>query len=310
MQHANKGADVALDGKGLRIGIVQARFNEDITHALAEACLGELAELGVADADITIGVPGALKCRLRQALATQALSGADRAGSIIRGDLPLRAGGKRIGREREPHRADYHPVTNATTTENFEQTSRGRPTGLRGARRSRNARLLVIFRGRRHPKPAASRDSPARASPARAPSASRPAAAQSRCGRLPAPGGTQRRLDHRSHSWPASTRPTPPLDALLHGRSRRGDSISSSSRCSTASSEISSVEHAVMWIGVCNSEPRRALARGAEQCIELAKEFGGTDDHKYVNAAQRPAQLRRSRSIASGKARPENFEAR
>ena len=26
-----------LDGKGLRIGIVQARFNPDVTHALAQA---------------------------------------------------------------------------------------------------------------------------------------------------------------------------------------------------------------------------------------------------------------------------------
>ncbi|RZI77665.1 MAG: 6,7-dimethyl-8-ribityllumazine synthase, partial [Variovorax sp.] len=52
MLNANKGAAPALDGKGLRIGIVQARFNEDITGALAEACLAELAALGVADSDI------------------------------------------------------------------------------------------------------------------------------------------------------------------------------------------------------------------------------------------------------------------
>ena len=42
MLHANKGAAGPLDGRGLRIGIVQARFNEDITNALAEACLAEL----------------------------------------------------------------------------------------------------------------------------------------------------------------------------------------------------------------------------------------------------------------------------
>ncbi|HQD16286.1 MAG TPA: 6,7-dimethyl-8-ribityllumazine synthase, partial [Ottowia sp.] len=38
MQHADKGNAGALDGKGLRIGIVQARFNEGITNALASAC--------------------------------------------------------------------------------------------------------------------------------------------------------------------------------------------------------------------------------------------------------------------------------
>ena len=36
-----------LDGKKLYIGIVQARFNEDITNALAQACQAELEALGV-----------------------------------------------------------------------------------------------------------------------------------------------------------------------------------------------------------------------------------------------------------------------
>ena len=89
MLHANQGAETALDGTGLRIGIVQARFNEDITHALAEACLGELAELGVADADIRlVRVPGALEVPF----ALQALADTNRyqaliaLGCIIRGE--------------------------------------------------------------------------------------------------------------------------------------------------------------------------------------------------------------------------------
>ena len=50
--------------------------------------------------------------------------------------------------------------------------------------------------------------------------------------------------------------------------------------------EISPVEHAVMWIGVyefqhCLDVPWRVVLN---ECIELAKEFGGTDGHKYVNA--------------------------
>src|SRR5690348_1055584 len=80
MQHANKGADVELDGKGLRIGIVQARFNENITNALAEACLGELAALGVAMADIDhVSVPGALEVPL----ALQALADRNRYQALI-----------------------------------------------------------------------------------------------------------------------------------------------------------------------------------------------------------------------------------
>jgi transcription antitermination protein NusB len=50
--------------------------------------------------------------------------------------------------------------------------------------------------------------------------------------------------------------------------------------------EISPVEHSVMWIGAfefthCPDVPWRVVLN---ECIELAKEFGGTDGHKYVNA--------------------------
>jgi N utilization substance protein B len=50
--------------------------------------------------------------------------------------------------------------------------------------------------------------------------------------------------------------------------------------------EISPIEHASMWIGVyefqhCLDVPWRVVLN---ECIELAKEFGGTDGHKYVNA--------------------------
>ena len=55
MLGADKGSAAALDGSKLRIGIVQARFNQGITNALAEACLSELKALGVAEADILHG---------------------------------------------------------------------------------------------------------------------------------------------------------------------------------------------------------------------------------------------------------------
>jgi N utilization substance protein B len=50
--------------------------------------------------------------------------------------------------------------------------------------------------------------------------------------------------------------------------------------------EISPIEHAVMWIGAWEFQhaadvPWRVVLN---ECIELAKEFGGTDGHKYVNA--------------------------
>ena len=50
--------------------------------------------------------------------------------------------------------------------------------------------------------------------------------------------------------------------------------------------EISPIEHGTMWIGAyelqhCMDVPWRVVLN---ECIELAKEFGGTDGHKYVNA--------------------------
>ncbi len=62
MKDADQGQAAELDGEGLRIGIVRARFNETLTLALADACLGELAALGVAESDIShVLVPGALE---------------------------------------------------------------------------------------------------------------------------------------------------------------------------------------------------------------------------------------------------------
>ena len=127
MLHANKGAETALDGTGLRIGIVQARFNADITDSLASACLAELARLGVAEADIDhVLVPGALEVPVAlQALAErggyQALVAL---GCIIRGEtyhfeLVANESGASVSRIA----LDYGlPIANAIlTTENLEQ---------------------------------------------------------------------------------------------------------------------------------------------------------------------------------------------
>ncbi len=54
--------DRRMNGRSLSIGIVQARFNEDVTNALAQACRAELLALGVTERNITlVQVPGALE---------------------------------------------------------------------------------------------------------------------------------------------------------------------------------------------------------------------------------------------------------
>ena len=95
MQDADKSATrgggliAQIDGRSLRIGIVQARFNTAITDALAAACLAELAALGVGAKHIKhVTVPGALEV----ALALHALAESEdydaliALGCIIRGE--------------------------------------------------------------------------------------------------------------------------------------------------------------------------------------------------------------------------------
>ncbi len=60
--------------------------------------------------------------------------------------------------------------------------------------------------------------------------------------------------------------------------------------------ELSPIEHVVLWIGAyelrhCADVPWRVVLN---ECIELAKSFGGTDGHRYVNAVlnQLAPQLR------------------
>ena len=61
----SQGVVARLDGEHLRIGIVQARFNAQITERMAQVCLDELHALGVEDKDIKhITVPGALEIPL------------------------------------------------------------------------------------------------------------------------------------------------------------------------------------------------------------------------------------------------------
>ena len=89
MLDADKGQTGALDGRGRRIGIVQARFNAGITDALLQACRSELIGLGVAETDIeVVQVPGALEVPLAlQALARRKRYDALVAlGCIIRGE--------------------------------------------------------------------------------------------------------------------------------------------------------------------------------------------------------------------------------
>ena len=81
--------EMNLSGEGLRIGIAQARFNEDVCHGLVSACLAELKHLGVADEDILhLTVPGALEIpiALQKMADTQQFDALIAIGAVIRGE--------------------------------------------------------------------------------------------------------------------------------------------------------------------------------------------------------------------------------
>ena len=83
--------DVEVDARGLRLAVIVARFNADVTRRLLEGCRDELAARGASeDALSYMEVPGCFELPLMA--KTLAASGAFDAiiclGAVIRGDTP------------------------------------------------------------------------------------------------------------------------------------------------------------------------------------------------------------------------------
>ena len=142
MLDADQGQPLGLDGKGLTVGIVRARFNDAITSTLEKACLDELRALGVDEDDIRlVTVPGALEVPL----ALKAMAAGDEhfdalvaLGCIIRGEtyhfeLVANESGAGVTRVGLDHQI---PIANAIlTVENEDQAwVRAEPKGRDAAR--------------------------------------------------------------------------------------------------------------------------------------------------------------------------------
>lgn len=116
-----------LNGVGLKIGIVQARFTNEIGSAMVEVARQKLIELGVADEDITLAtVAGALEVplALQNMAASEQYDALIAFGAVIRGEtyhfeLVANESGAAITRVG----LDFNiPIANAIlTTENDEQ---------------------------------------------------------------------------------------------------------------------------------------------------------------------------------------------
>ena len=124
---ADKGTSSRLDGRKLVIGIVQARFNQSVTNALAKACWDELLACGVQEKNIEhVQVPGALEVPV--ALQAMAEKGGYDAlialGCIVRGEtyhfeLVSNESAAGVTRVSLDHQL---PIANAIlTTENMDQ---------------------------------------------------------------------------------------------------------------------------------------------------------------------------------------------
>ncbi len=96
-------------------------------------------------------------------------------------------------------------------------------------------------------------------------------------------------------------------DALLHGVIDQHHQLDAEllKFLDRRAEELSPIEHAVLWIGVyelihCLDVPYKVAINEA---VELAKSFGGTDGHKYVNGvldhlapSLRPDEVKAARS--------------
>ncbi|WP_029524050.1 transcription antitermination factor NusB [Polaromonas glacialis] len=98
------------------------------------------------------------------------------------------------------------------------------------------------------------------------------------------------------------------FDALLHGCIESETTLDAAiiPLLDRKMAEISPVEHAILWIGAyefthCVDVPYRVVIN---ECIELAKAFGGTDGHKYVNGVlHKMAPSLRAREVAADQSR-------
>jgi 6,7-dimethyl-8-ribityllumazine synthase len=134
MKDADQGSTADLDGTGLRIAIVRARFNDELTRALEAACLDELGALGVAPESVQrLSVPGALEIPLAlKALASRGGYDALVAlGCVVRGEtyhfeLVANESGAGVTRVSLDHGV---PVANAILTVENEAQARARAEG-------------------------------------------------------------------------------------------------------------------------------------------------------------------------------------
>jgi len=116
-----------LNGQGLRVAVVVARFNEMVTHQLLSGALGTLARHGVRDDDVSVAwVPGAFELPMvaKTLAKTQRFDAIICLGAVIKGETghyEMVAGQASGGTGAVGMDTGVPTIFGVLTTENIEQ---------------------------------------------------------------------------------------------------------------------------------------------------------------------------------------------
>lgn len=138
----------ALDGAGLRICVVVARWNSFVTRTLCEGAVREAKSHGVADDDITVvWVPGAFEVpqAARWAAASGGYDGVIGIGAVIRGEtahFEYVAGSAQEGLLRAALETGV-PVVFGVLTVDTEEQATDRAGGKEGHKGEEAARTVI-----------------------------------------------------------------------------------------------------------------------------------------------------------------------
>jgi 6,7-dimethyl-8-ribityllumazine synthase len=120
-------ADGQLDARGMRVGIVVARYNRDVTEKLLDGAERALKDHGVSDEHLTVvWVPGAFEVPLvaKQLAHARHVDAVICLGAVIRGDTPhfeYVAGEAAAGIMRVSLETDIPVVFGVLTTDDLDQ---------------------------------------------------------------------------------------------------------------------------------------------------------------------------------------------
>jgi 6,7-dimethyl-8-ribityllumazine synthase/transcription antitermination factor NusB len=267
-----------LSGEGLRVGIVRARFNESIGAAMLEACRKRLAELRIAALTV-VSVPGSLEVPLAlQKLAnTEKYDALIALGAVIRGEtyhFEIVANESATGLMQVQLDSGI-PVANGILTADTEEQAQERAAEGTRLRRGRGGNGEPRQERREEPQMKSAR------------SRARAFAVQALYAWQLSGEGVAGLRTQLAQSKEFAKADPEYFARLLEGTI--GDAVALEGLIAPALDrklkELSPVERGILLLAAfeLKNAPYVPYRVVINEAVELAKEFGGTDGHKYVN---------------------------